>query len=259
MKLNSASCKTRFGGQIRCFFHRLKLFANRHIRLRVGDLQTIRARCIKTRIWVRMEFCKGFNTLASILCLLPWLAASEESAPSNIEIKAGYFFFTSSEMNDVYDKGGVDTQISGTYSFCHWLRFYSSAEYLQKSGYSLNGNQSTSIWEVPLSMGLQPFIPFYTSSDSHKIAAIYFTLGPRYFFAHVHNHSNYVDREMNQNGLGGFINLGLFFSFKPHLALDLFGEYSYCKLHFVSSHSATQGHTVQVGGLTFGGGLGYIF
>jgi DNA-damage-inducible protein D len=41
--------------------------------------------------------------------------------------------------------------------------------------------------------------------------------------------------------------------------IKVFGEYSYKRLHFHSSRKGTQGHTVQVGGLTFGGGLGCSF
>lgn len=176
-----------------------------------------------------------------------------------VEAKAGYFFFASSRMRQVYDEGGADLQVSGAYSFCDWLRLYSSVEYLQRAGYSLNGKQPTSIWEIPLSLGLQPFVSLYSSASSHRKASGYFSLGPRYFFAHVHNHSNYVSRIVNQSGLGGFANVGVLFSFNPHFTVDLFGEYSYCRLHFHSSHPASQGHAVQVGGLTFGGGLGYLF
>jgi hypothetical protein len=176
---------------------------------------------------------------------------------SYIEAKAGYFFFTSSPMSKVYDQGGVDVQVSGAYGGCSWMRIYGSVEYLQKSGYSLNAHQSTSIWEVPLSFGLQPYATLH-QGPSYKVSG-YLTLGPRYFFAHVHNHSDYVDHSMKQNGLGGFVNLGLLTAFSSHFLFDIFGEYSYCKLHFHSSHYATQGHSAQVGGLTFGAGMGYGF
>jgi hypothetical protein len=219
----------------------------------------------------------------SILFCLPWLSPASElpytaasspkkiSAPmppppkpicahdSYVEAKAGYFFFTSSGMRHIYDKGGVDVQVSGAYSFLHWLRLYGSVEYLQRAGYSRNGHQPTSIWAIPLSIGLQPFVSLYTSPCSHKKASGYFSLGPRYFFAHAHNHSDYVQQTMDQNGLGGFVNVGLLLSCSPNFTIDLFGEYSYCKLHFHSSHFGSQGHDVQVGGLAFGGGWAYLF
>lgn len=198
---------------------------------------------------------------ASILCCLPWLGAANEcaSARSGIEARAGYFVFISRDMRHVFDKGGIDVQISGAYRLCDWLRLYSSVEYLQKSGYSLNAHQPTSIWEMPLSLGLQPMVTIHTSAASQRKLSGYFTLGPKYFFAHVHNHSPYVDRSMNQNGLGGFVNVGALLAFNPHCTIDAFAEYSYCKLSFHSSHHAAYGHDVQVGGLTFGGGLGYLF
>jgi hypothetical protein len=194
------------------------------------------------------------KTLA-LLCSLPWTAAAQ-NAPSDIQAKAGYFFFTSSKMKDVFDKGGIDTQISGAYGFYHWLRVCGSVEYLQKSGYSLNAHQPTSIWEIPLSLGLQPYFNVRTFSD--RKLDCYFTLGPRYVFAHVHNHSGYVSRIMNQNGIAGFANVGVRLSISD-VGFDAFGEYSYCKLHFHSSHRASEGHAVQIGGLALGGAVGYVF
>ncbi len=196
-----------------------------------------------------------------VFCFLPLFgsASSQVSSPSNLEVKTGYFFFTSSRMQCVYDEGGLDVQLSGTLGFWHWMRLYGSMEYLQKSGHSLNIHQPTSIWELPLSFGLQTWIPVFTSSDDHKKVAFYLTLGPRYSFVFVRNHSKYVDNKMKENGIGGFANLGLFASINPHLNFDFFGEYSYARLHFHSSHFETQGHTVQIGGLAFGAAVGYAF
>lgn len=175
---------------------------------------------------------------------------------SDIEVKTGYFFFSSSKMSDVYDKGGVDVQISGAYGFQKWLRVYGSLEFLQKSGHSIHGNESTSIWEIPISAGLQTW--FKITSFFERTLSCYLSLGPRYVFANAHNHSSYVDRSMNQNGLGGFLNGGFVFDWR-HWMVDFFGEYSNCRLHFHSSHVATEGHAVQAGGFSFGGGMGYIF
>src|SRR5579883_1849371 len=72
-----------------------------------------------------------------------------------VEVKAGYFFFTDSHMRHVYDQGGVDIQLSGSYPIYKILHVYGSVEYLQKSGHSIHGHQKTSIWAVPLSLGLR--------------------------------------------------------------------------------------------------------
>ena len=170
-----------------------------------------------------------------------------------VEVKGGYFFFTESIMRKVYNEGGFDVQLSGSYPIYKLLHIYGSVEYLEKSGHSLHGHQKTSIWEVPLSLGLQPVFPIGNHVE------YYLTLGPRYFFVHAHNHSSYVPKHMQANGCGGFANTGFLFIIGKHFSVDLFGEYSYRRLHFHSKKSGTHGNTVQVGGLTFGGGLGYSF
>lgn len=76
---------------------------------------------------------------------------------------------------------------------------------------------------MPLSIGLQAW---YTATNhSHEVYG-YLTIGPRYVFAHVNNHSYYVDRTLNENGLGGFVNTGFVIPFCSGFLLDFFGEYS---------------------------------
>lgn len=170
-----------------------------------------------------------------------------------IEVKAGYFFFASSPMRKVFDQGGLDLQISGAYPIQTYLRIYGSVEYLQKSGHSLGEHDKTSYWAIPLSLGLQPVF------EIASYCSYYFTLGPRYFFARVHNHSSAVPRHMKGNNIGGFANTGFQFIISKHFLIDIFGEYSYARLAFHPSTSTAEGHTVQVGGFTFGGALGYAF
>jgi hypothetical protein len=176
-----------------------------------------------------------------------------EEPPPLIEFKVGYFFFASSPMSKVFDQGGIDLQISGAYPIHRYLRIYGSVEYLEKSGHSLGGHQRTSYWALPLSLGLQPIFeitPYWS---------YYFTLGPRYFFARVYNHSSTVPRHMKGNNIGGFANTGFQFIIAKHFLIDIFGEYSYARLAFHPSSSTAEGHTVQVGGFTFGAALGYGF
>jgi len=170
-----------------------------------------------------------------------------------LEIKSGYFFFSDAKMRKVYDEGGLDVQISGSYPIWRWLQIYGSVEYLTRHGRSLGGHQKARIWEVPLSLGLKPVITI-----SPKVQ-YYLTLGPRYFFIHAHHNSPYVDREINPHGLGGFVNTG--FNFFPfhHLFVDIFGEYSYKRVHFHPSKHHVHGRGIQVGGFAFGAGLGYAF
>jgi len=173
------------------------------------------------------------------LLLTPLLCCA---ADPQIEVKAGYFLFSNERMRTIYNSGGLDLQLSGSYPIWKWLQLYGSIEYLERSGRSLNWEQATQIWALPLSLGVKPVVAISSELD------YYVTLGPRYFFFHQESHSTHGEKQVNENGLGGFINTGVQFFPTCSLLIDLFGEYSYKRFH-----------SVQVGGFTFGGGIGYVF
>ncbi len=208
-----------------------------------------------------------FKYLSVLSCttLLFGVLMAEEPVPKDLNIaptleaKAGYFFFVDSTMRDVYNEGGLDLQISGSYPIKKWsprfaLDVYGSVEYLERTGSSLNAGQSTSIWEIPVNVGLRPVIAITNEVQ------YYFAVGPRYFYIHQHNSSKYVPENNHRNGIGLFVNTGFNFIFWRHLLVDVFGEYSYAQTKFHSSSSPlSYTKTTQVGGFTFGGGLGYSF
>lgn len=209
--------------------------------------------------------------LLSLLALSSTLSATQESccqfpqetspccfAQPLVEVKAGYFFFSDSKMRRIYDKGGLDLQLCASYPLWNlasrWtLNAYGAVEYFQQSGKSINGHQKTSLWSVPLNIGLKPVYVINANMQ------YYFTVGPRYFYIHQHNHSPYVYKNKSKNGLGFFANTGFNYVLCNHLVLDIFGEYSYAKTHFHSGDSRIYTRNIQVGGFTFGAGLGYEF
>jgi len=223
---------------------------------------------ISRRSWIA-DGGRGGNSAASSQSLIAGSAGSSQSDASAkgsqaespnkndyrslLEFKAGYFFFANSKMRRVYNHGGLDVQLSGVTPVWRWLHIYGSVEYLQKHGKSLHGHQKTNIWEVPLSLGLQAV------GKIGKITQYYFTIGPRYVFAHVHNKSHFVDKSLNDNGIGGFANAGFRFFQTQHFFWDIFGEYSYCRLHFHPHKKNVYRGESQVGGFVFGGGIGYAF
>ena len=76
----------------------------------------------------------------------------------SIEAKVGYFFFGASQMREIYNQGGVDVQLCAAYPIWKGLQIYGSVEYLQKSGHSLSVGESTSVWQVPVNLGLRPVV-----------------------------------------------------------------------------------------------------
>jgi hypothetical protein len=183
--------------------------------------------------------------------LLACFLAAASSAYCNplIEAKAGYFFFIDSPMQEIFNQGGLDLQVSGSYPIWRGLHVYGSVEWLQKSGSS--HGRKTDLWEVPISAGLKPVFPITCHLE------YYFTLGPRLFFVGINDHYHTGRRHQSRAAFGGFLNSGLLFNFDSGFTLDLFGEYSYGKASF--HNGIAHGKSVQVGGLTFGLGLGYTF
>lgn len=180
------------------------------------------------------------------------------SASQLFEVKTGYFFFSDSKMRKVYDRGAWDFQVCASYPFwnlnCDWtLNAYGAVEYIHPSGRSIHGHQSTSLWSIPVNIGIKPV---YTLNANTQY---YFAIGPRYFYLHQHNRSSFVYKNKSRSGLGLFANTGINYFLDDHLLIDLFGEYSYAKLHFHGSNPRIYTRDIQVGGFTFGGGLGYAF
>lgn len=160
-------------------------------------------------------------------------------------------------MRKIYNKDGLDIQLWAAYPFWNpisklTLNAYGAIEYFHRSGQSMNDHQKTSLWSVPVNIGLRPTFAINTKMQ------YYFAIGPRYFYIHQHNDSSYVYKNKAKNGLGFFANTGLSYILCNSLVMDVFGEYSYAKTHFHAGQSVYT-KNVQIGGFTFGGGLGYAF
>lgn len=174
------------------------------------------------------------------------------------ELKAGYFRFSDSKMRKIYDRGGSDIQLCASYPFgCSisgWgIDAYGAVEYFHRSGKSINGHQKTSLRSIPINIGLKPVY------NINSRMQYYFAIGPRYFYLRQHNHSSYVCKNKSRNGLGLFVNTGFNYFLCERFTIDIFGEYSYAKIRFHSGESRVYTRNIQIGGFTFGGGLGWKF
>lgn len=202
---------------------------------------------VSSTISASQDCCDEFAPCSTSCCMPKTL----------LEFKAGYFFFSDSKMRKVYDKGGYDLQLCASYPLwqpaCRWtLKIYGAVEYLQCWGHSINGHQTTSVWSVPINVGL---MPVYTINDQMQY---YFAVGPRFFNINQTNHSSYIYKNQSRNNFGFFANTGFHYVLCNHIVIDVFGEYSYAKMHF---HDGCDFYTrnIQVGGFTFGAGIGYEF
>ncbi len=178
---------------------------------------------------------------------------TSSNIPPLLEAKVGYFFFSNAKMRKIYNKGGWDVQLCGSYPIWKWLQLYGSVEFLERHGRSLQSHQKTSIWEVPLSLGLKSVIRIIPKIH------YYVTIGPRFGFVHQQNRSSFVDKHVNRSSWAGFLNTGFNFFPTRHFLIDLCGEYSYQRIHAHPSKSHVSAKRIQVGGFSFTAGLGYAF
>jgi hypothetical protein len=204
-------------------------------------------------------FFKSKTYFWSLLAISSIVTAAQVSCSElTLEGKTGYFFFSNSKMRKVYDNGGLDVQLCATYPLykttCRWtLNAYGALEYFYRSGKSIHGNQKTALWSVPINIGFKPV--YAINADMQY----YFSIGPRYFYIHQHNHSSYVSKNRSRNGLGFFVNTGLNYILCDCFVIDIFGEYSHAKTHFHGKRSRVYTRNIQIGGITFGGGVGCEF
>jgi hypothetical protein len=159
------------------------------------------------------------------------------------EFKMGYFRFGDKKLRHWYDKGILDLQLTSTYRLIRPFYLYGSLEYMGDNGRRHTG-QKIKIRIVPISLGLQ-YLQKITPDFKY-----YLTLGPRYYFVHQWNHSH----SQTHQGFGGFANTGFLYYLSENIVVDAFAEYSYKRMNF---HNL--GGNLQVGGLTFGGGIGYFW
>ena len=185
-----------------------------------------------------------------VACLLTQAAYCKSQIA---EFKSGYFFFVDQDLKDVYGTGAADIQLSYSYLFSNYLGVYGSVEYIQQDGNSTPCHDRVEFYSVPLSLGLKATISL------HKHVDFFAIIGPRYFFTHVKNYSDLVDRNIYEHGLGGFGALGILWHLFERLTLDVFTEYSYKKFTFHGSKPGVKDRSTQVGGVAIGAGIGYQY
>ncbi|MBX9744939.1 MAG: hypothetical protein K2X08_07005 [Chlamydiales bacterium] len=176
-----------------------------------------------------------------------------EQTPPLLEIKTSYFFFVSSQINEVYRNGGIQVQLSSSYPIWKGLQLYGSTGFSEAWGRSQSFHQNTSLWQLSVDIGLKPIFTIAS------FAQYYFSIGPRYFYAHQHNNSSYVNKVIVKNGVGLFVNTGFNFYLMSHLIIDIFGEYAYEPAHFSPSRVNVYGRSTQLSYFSFGTGISYAF
>jgi hypothetical protein len=190
-----------------------------------------------------------FLVLVALTGLMNRLESNENCCLPTFQGKVGYYIFTDKNMRNVYDSGGFEVQLSSSYACWDCLSLYGSIGYQGASGRSTHFHQRTYFWQIPLDIGLRQYFSLTSDKD------FYVSAGPRVFYAHQHNHSSYVNKNISKVGLGLFVNAGIDVSCGCSYKVTLFTEYSYQPVHPATSRQGVETRHVNVGGFLFGAGL----
>jgi len=190
-----------------------------------------------------------FAAIAILLCI----GRSVQAEGFLLEGKISYFRPTSSDLKKIFGSAWLNAQIEISQSIWECLNIYASANFLHACGCSIGGENDTKIRIIPMSLGLK----YLTSINS--CCDLYVAAATRYFFLRIENDYPFVKNTINKHGLGGVVEAGGLFYITPCFFLDVFADYSFKKLQHSKGSLEISPHSIEVGGLCIGAGIGYNF
>lgn len=157
-------------------------------------------------------------------------------------------------MNKVYNHGGFEESLSGSFPLWRWFNFYTSIGIAYLKGKSLNNCEKSSLLQVPFDLGAKLVFPLSKKFD------YYLSFGGRYSYIHQQNSSFFVDKHVRHHCGGLFVNSGLNIFATRHWLIGIFGEYAYAETS-ITTHKR---NVFPVCGLRFdnaavGVSIGYAF
>ena len=165
---------------------------------------------------------KKFIIIAYVLNMFCLCLYGHKPSPT-LELKSSYFLFTQEPLSKVYNHGGFEESLSGSFPVWKWLNVYTSIGIAHVNGKSLNSCEKTSLLLVPLDLGLKIVFPLFKKLDYH------IGFGGRYAYLHQHNDSLFIDKNVHQHCGGFFVNSDLNFFATRRWLIGIFGEYAYIK------------------------------
>ncbi len=172
------------------------------------------------------------------MVLLSW--GKVQAASVRVEVKGSYFQPADSAFKDIYGKGttyGVEAGLKMGNFFGFWV----AAENFSKKGKMTFTLEETSLKIMPLSAGISFEFPF-------GLATPYLRLGIGYF----HYEENNILGQVKKSNVGYMGQAGLMLRIVSPVFIDLFANYSSCKVKPLDLEA-------DLGGLKAGLGVGLQF
>lgn len=184
----------------------------------------------------------------SAICVAALLFSTQpllgEMDTIHVDGRVSAFYPQSSLFREIYGNWQVDYELEIGKIFLKNYEAWIHTDWVSTSGHSTLGDK-TSFHDLNVSLGGK-----YIFNVS-KIAKVYLGLGINGAFVHVHNDSDFVERNVNKQWVGGVAKSGIYIEPVEHFFIDIFADYLYQQIHF----SKWQ----QIGGLKLGGGIGFCF
>ena len=178
--------------------------------------------------------------LFTAIILIILVSGVTKASGSIIEIKGQYFYPTEKAFRDIYS-GGL--MYGGEISIGIWKNFgiWFGGSYFSKKGKLTFTKEETKLQIMPIGGGLK-------CRGSIGAFNFYVDLGLDYY---QFKESNPIG-DVNKNGLGYVGKIGSYIKLKGGLLIDLYADYSSCKIKPVDIK-------IDIGGFAVGIGLGYEF
>ncbi len=168
-----------------------------------------------------------------------------------LQVRAGYFQFTSDWGRKIYGNGAPDIELEGGVRIHPNISLWSNLNYVWKTGHSTAFANGTHLDLGTLSLGVNLTTPFKRSST-----LVYVGLGISGAYVHTKDHTVYLPTNTSKLGFGCVAKLGILTPCIKHFFLNPFFDYYYQPIH---TRNSADHSSVDVGGFRTGLGIGYNF
>ncbi len=171
---------------------------------------------------------------------MSFCAAQETS----LELRPSAFFHSGKRFREVYASVGPTIGIEVSKRFCKRYAAWIDVDYLKEKS-DENGCCKTSLGILNTSLGVRYLYPLGC------LCELYVGIGPTFSWVDLKNHTCCGHEHFSRLAVGGVVKTGLYYRFYRDYFIDVFVDYLYQSVHI--------GHSIDIGGLKLGIGIGTQF
>lgn len=202
----------------------------------------------------------------ALLAMFLFPKAIRADHPLFVEVKGACFRPFDPILRKIYSPHMANYQVEATYPISEtkqiWNQFnvWGAVNYIfAVEGDSLWLREDSKMRIVPLTLGVKWIWPHIGVPKENDLQ-LYVGLGMRYFFVRIDNETDYAIEKVTFNGMGGVLEAGGLLYITSRVFLDFFLDGSYRRFYSSSKDGhPVKRHSLQVGGFSAGGGIGFKF